>query len=206
MRQDVLDKARDDPRGTAARILDAAEVEFAEHGFPGASTREIARRARVPFGALHYHWGSKQQLREAVYTRLADRLQETFVRNFVPGTTPGEILDNLTDAYFELLVANRSAVRLACRTFLEVRDPHIERLFSRQTEWGVRSFQDLAPGTTIDVMAVILLLSSAFVGVITNEAGQETNLGGSIFKSRAARERVRAQLRRMSRAMFQIVE
>src|SRR5439155_5649321 len=69
MRQEVLDKAREDPRGTPARILDAAEDVFAAEGYAGASMRDIARRAEVPFGALHYHWGSKKQLWEAVFTR-----------------------------------------------------------------------------------------------------------------------------------------
>ena len=62
MRQDVLAKALDDPAGTPARILDAAEQVFAERGYAGTSTREIARRAGVPFGALHYYWGSKKLL------------------------------------------------------------------------------------------------------------------------------------------------
>jgi len=73
MRQEVLDKARDDPHGTPARLLAAAEEVFAEGGYAGAATREIARRAGVPFGALHYHWGSKRQLWEAVFKRLGER-------------------------------------------------------------------------------------------------------------------------------------
>ena len=82
MRQEVLDKARDDPHGTPARLLDAAEEVFAEGGYAGAATREIARRAGVPFGALHYHWGSKRQLWEAVFKRLGERTQ----------TAPAEVL------------------------------------------------------------------------------------------------------------------
>src|SRR5207249_1039654 len=99
MRQEVLDKARDDPYGTPARLLDAAEQVFAEGGYAGAATREIARRAGVPFGALHYHWGSKRQLWEAVFKRLGERTRDTLMRNLVPGRTPGETLDNLTDAF-----------------------------------------------------------------------------------------------------------
>jgi len=46
MRQEVLDKARDDPHGTPARLLDAAEEVFAEGGYAGAATRE---RNFLPF-------------------------------------------------------------------------------------------------------------------------------------------------------------
>ena len=37
-----LDKVRESPQSTKARILAAAEEVFAQKGFDGASTREIA--------------------------------------------------------------------------------------------------------------------------------------------------------------------
>src|SRR2546426_10729784 len=113
MRQEALDKAREDPRGTPARILDAAEDVFAEQGYGAASTREMARRAGVPFGALHYHWGSKQQLWEAVFNRLGERTRETIMRNLRPGTTRRELSDNLVDSFLDLLVAHPNTTRLA---------------------------------------------------------------------------------------------
>src|SRR5438445_8678237 len=99
MRQDTLQKAHADPDGTPAKILDAAEAVFAEHGYGGASTREIARRAGIPFGGLHYHWGSKRQLWQAVCKRIADRSRETLMRALVGGGSAAEILDRITDAF-----------------------------------------------------------------------------------------------------------
>src|SRR5437879_1991191 len=113
MRQEALDKAREDPSGTPARILDAAEDVFAEQGYGAASTREMARRAGVPFGALHYHWGSKEQLWEAVFKRLGERTRETIMRNLRPGTTRRELSDNLVDSFLDLLVAHPNTTRLA---------------------------------------------------------------------------------------------
>jgi AcrR family transcriptional regulator len=55
----ALEKAREAPGSTKARILAAAEAVFAEKGFQGASTREIAGRAAVNISSLHYHWESK---------------------------------------------------------------------------------------------------------------------------------------------------
>src|SRR5919197_3674803 len=104
MREDVLRKAADDPRGTAARILDAAEEVFAEEGYLAASTRWIAKRARVPFGALHYHWGSKKQLWEAVWRRLDERTRETVLRNLVPGRSPRETINNMVDAFMDVFL------------------------------------------------------------------------------------------------------
>jgi TetR/AcrR family transcriptional regulator len=48
------------------RILAAAAVEFAEHGFAGARVDRIARRARVNKAMLYYHFGSKQHLYRAL--------------------------------------------------------------------------------------------------------------------------------------------
>lgn len=53
--------------GTSApeRILAAALAAFAERGFQGATTREIAAAAGVPQGLVTYHYASKQALWEA---------------------------------------------------------------------------------------------------------------------------------------------
>src|SRR5437764_12231611 len=125
MRQEALDKARENPRGTPARILDAAEDVFAEQGYGAASTREMARRAGVPFGALHYHWGSKKQLWEAVFARLGDRTRDTIMRNLKPGNSAAELADNLVDAFLDLLIATPNTVRLAHRMTLEPGELHL---------------------------------------------------------------------------------
>ena len=207
MRDEVLAKALDDPRGTAARILDAAEAIFAEHGFGAASTRAIARRARVPFGALHYHWGSKKELWEAVFKRLAERTRETLLRNLAPGRTPREALDNLTDAFFALLIANPNTVRLAFRMTLEPRPLHlltVRTMFRELSDLGAGIFRELVPGADLDVPATIHVVSCAFVAAIADVDSQVDLLGGDVFSSRAARDRLRAELRRLARLMFQL--
>src|SRR5690242_9006825 len=45
-----------------ARILAAAESVFAETGFSGATTAEIAKRAGVPKANLHYYFKTKTDL------------------------------------------------------------------------------------------------------------------------------------------------
>ncbi len=56
-----------DEASTRERMLDAALSAFSELGYDGASTREIAARARVNQGLIPYYFGSKEGLwREAV--------------------------------------------------------------------------------------------------------------------------------------------
>ncbi|WP_314148945.1 TetR family transcriptional regulator [uncultured Leifsonia sp.] len=47
---------------TAAKILDAAQEEFAEQGLEGGTIRGIARRAGVDPSLVLQHYGSKQKL------------------------------------------------------------------------------------------------------------------------------------------------
>lgn len=47
---------------TQQKIIEAAEIEFAEMGYAGASIREITKRAGVNVAAVNYHFGSKEIL------------------------------------------------------------------------------------------------------------------------------------------------
>ena len=63
---------------TRERLVDAALQVFAVHGFEGATTREIARRAGVALAALPYHFETKEALWRAAADRIFGRLGETF--------------------------------------------------------------------------------------------------------------------------------
>ena len=53
-----------------ADLLEAAAVEFAAHGFAGASTRRIAQRAGAHQPQINYHFTSKEQLWRATVDHL----------------------------------------------------------------------------------------------------------------------------------------
>ena len=153
MRDAVLEKAAENPAGTAARILDAAEEVFAADGYEAASTREMARRAGVPFGAVHYHWGSKKELWEAVVRRLGDRTRETVLQNLVPGRTLGATLDNMVDAFLELLIANPNTARIGYRMVLEpagLATPTVHGLIRGMGDLGLAILRDRFPEVEID--------------------------------------------------------
>ena len=58
---------------TRERIIEAAAQEFAEHGFEGASTRNVATQAGVQHPLVVYHFKSKEGLWRAVLTSLNER-------------------------------------------------------------------------------------------------------------------------------------
>ncbi|KAB2936347.1 MAG: TetR/AcrR family transcriptional regulator [Candidatus Contendobacter sp.] len=61
---------------TRQRLLDAAEALFAEHGFAETSLRAITTQARANLAAVHYHFGSKDELLHAVFARRLKMLNE----------------------------------------------------------------------------------------------------------------------------------
>ena len=99
-------------RANEALLLDAAEAEFAESGFAGASTAAIAARAGLPKANLHYYFGTK----EAIYRAVLDRILKLWLQAFDPGTAgddPAEVLE----AYIRAKVRHSREHPLASRVF-----------------------------------------------------------------------------------------
>src|SRR5580693_8422359 len=63
---------------TRDRILDAAAAEFANHGFEGASTRNVAVNAGVQHPLVTYHFESKEGLWRAALTSLNERFVKLY--------------------------------------------------------------------------------------------------------------------------------
>jgi AcrR family transcriptional regulator len=61
---------------TKDRILDCAEQLFSKQGFTGTSLRTIIKAAGVNTAAIHYHFGSREGLLEAVIARRAQPVNE----------------------------------------------------------------------------------------------------------------------------------
>src|SRR6266568_1670549 len=68
----------DTPKSSATqgKILDAAEALFMEHGFEATSLRQITATAGVNLAAVNYHFGSKEELFQAVLTRRLDPMNQ----------------------------------------------------------------------------------------------------------------------------------
>jgi TetR/AcrR family transcriptional regulator len=61
---------------TLPAILDAAEIEFATHGFASTRTESIAARAKVVKGLIFHYFKSKEGLYEAVLVRAYQPLSD----------------------------------------------------------------------------------------------------------------------------------
>lgn len=64
----------DDGVKARGRLLDAAEALFAERGFYGVTTRQVADAAGVDVALIYYHFKSKSSLFDGVFERRARTL------------------------------------------------------------------------------------------------------------------------------------
>lgn len=63
-------RAKRDAAATQKRLLDAAEQQFACHGYAGARLKDIAAAASVQITLVHHYFGDKDGLYRAVLERL----------------------------------------------------------------------------------------------------------------------------------------
>lgn len=211
MPRSALEKAREAPLSTKARILAAAEQVFASKGFAGASTREIAAGAGVNISSLHYHWESKETLYFAVFQNIYDRILE-LLRTALPDGSSSRlpataVIDEAMGRLFDFFADQPNVPKLMVRRLLESGETTLEierniavpawRLFS---SWTLQSGQKLresdAPLFMLTVHSVLLLFlldSQQFVSV----------LGGSA-RSAALRPRVRGYIIQLVHKLLEV--
>ena len=80
-------------------LLDAAEAEFADAGIETGSLRKIMRAASADPGAVHYHFGGRKALAEAVLSRVLVPLNARRLELLDRAEASGELtLAELVDA------------------------------------------------------------------------------------------------------------
>src|SRR5205085_6748352 len=105
-------------------LLDAALVEFAERGYEGTSTEDIARRAGISQPYLFRLFGTKKELFKATTVRCFRETLEMFQRA-AEGQRGEEALQAMGAAYMELLVNDRTRLRAQMQAYAACDDPEI---------------------------------------------------------------------------------
>jgi AcrR family transcriptional regulator len=115
-------------RSTAAarrdEVLDAALIEFAEHGFEGASTEDIARRAGISQPYLFRLFGTKKELFKASVARCLRETLEMFQRA-AEGKRGEDALKAIGQAYQKQLEEDRTRLRAQMQAYAACDDPEI---------------------------------------------------------------------------------
>jgi AcrR family transcriptional regulator len=94
-------------------ILEAALDVFAEHGFEGATTKEIATRADVTQGLIYFYFPSKEDLFFAAFDYQAAQLAERMYGMIeTEGRAPEAVLREMIGRLVEALATPRSVSML----------------------------------------------------------------------------------------------
>ena len=122
---------------TRARVLDAAEALFANHGYDATSTDAILASAAISRGALYHHFATKQEVFEAVFERVSDGAIERAVRSARRSDSPREAL-----------------VQTCLRWLREVRRPDVAAIVVEQGPrvLGWKRARDLEARTSLGLM------------------------------------------------------
>ena len=101
----------DRSHATRAALLASGRALFAERGFAGTAREQIVERAGVTRGALHHHFGTKQDLFAAVFEELEAELAARIAAAAMAGDDP------------------RQQLRRGCHEFLDAAlDPAVQRI------------------------------------------------------------------------------
>src|SRR5438094_9166781 len=96
-------------------ILDAAQIEFAERGWAGTSTEDIAREAGISQPYLFRLFGTKKELFKATVARCFRETLEIFQRA-AEGKRREEALHSMGEAYVQLL-SDRTRLRAQIQSY-----------------------------------------------------------------------------------------
>jgi TetR/AcrR family transcriptional regulator len=172
-----------DPERTRERILDAAAVEFGEHGFAGARISAIARRAGVNEQLISYYFDSKEGLYRA--------LQQHWQMISADARRPELSIADVVAAFLRLNVEQRSFARLLAWDGLAhtgsdavVQDAY----FAEMVEELVRRQRAGELANDLDPAHVLLMLFAAALAptVIPQIASQLTGLSADSAEFQAA--------------------
>ncbi len=106
---------RQDGDATRTQLLDVAGQVFAERGFADATSKEICTRANTNMAAVNYHFGSRDQLYEAVLVEAHNHLLRL------------EVMQEVA----QMPIAPRDKLRLVCRGI-------VTKLTAADAHWGPR--------------------------------------------------------------------
>jgi AcrR family transcriptional regulator len=105
-------------------VLDAAYLEFAEHGLDGGSTEVIAAKAGISQPYVFRLFGTKKELFIAVVARCFRETLESFQRA-AEGKRGYDALHAMADVYHEQLLGDRVRLRSQMQAYAACGDPEI---------------------------------------------------------------------------------
>jgi len=189
---------------TKNKILDAAELLFADKGFNGTSLREITSLGEVNLAAVNYHFGSKKELIKAVMSRymneLSPRLEsvlnalcqedaqpsliEVFSAFIEPLLYLNTFKENGTSTFLQLLGRGYTDSQGFLRWFLTTQYPGVFSLFTQAVHkaYPELSAEEMFWRLHFTMGTIVFTMSSndALIDIAQNDFDREVDIAGVI--------------------------
>jgi len=189
---------------TKNKILDAAEILFADKGFNGTSLREITSLGEVNLAAVNYHFGSKKELINAVMSRymneLSPRLEsalsalcqddaqpsliEVFSAFIEPLLHLNSFKENGTSIFLQLLGRGYTDSQGFLRWFLTTQYPGVIERFTQAVH---KAYPELSAEEmfwrlhfTMGTIVFTMSSSDALIDIAQNDFDRQVDIAGVI--------------------------
>ena len=189
---------------TKDKILDAAELFFADKGFNGTSLREITSQAEVNLAAVNYHFGSKKELIKAVMSRYMNELspklelslinlcsqdsdislEDVFFAFVDPLLSLNEFKENGTSTFLQLLGRGYTDSQGFLRWFLTTQYPNV---FDNFTNAVKKAYPELSAEEmfwrlhfTMGTIVFTMSSSDALIDIAASDFNRDIDISGVI--------------------------
>ena len=184
---------------TKEQILNVAEQQFGEKGFAGTTLRSVIREAGVNIAAVHYHFGSKEELFVAVVRRVAQQMVPVQLEELAKYTSENKTpsVENVMEAFFApplRMISQMGEAGMIRSQFIgrcRAEPLPIQQIGDREFNESQQRFLDILqrvfPNQTrlelewkLDLMIAILIRTLNQVGqsgkVMTGNSGEEVDI------------------------------
>ncbi len=171
-----LTRSPRDPEATKLQILDAAEIEFAQHGLHGTRVDPIAKRAGVSPRMIYYYFENKEGLYQAVLLRPATLLHRIFQELELEQLPSDRALSALIRAAIGYETANRAKGMLLFQEAIQNQGKYftiakwhepiemLAKILHRGVESGVFGVIDVQM-TTLNIIGICTFYANAYENV-----------------------------------------
>ena len=195
------------PADTRERILESGMDVFAEHGFRGASSREIGKRAEVNQALVNYHFGSKQKLWEAVCTECGARVLRVVQSSVRIPAVPEEVVDDVVGGLFDAFVRDARPPRILTWAVLQADAMDFEgtaQTFQPLIDLCHQYVDNVQAGgryVNLDLKILLGLFQGMLVFQIVDQPGHRWSFGKD-FTDPDHAQRVKSQLLQAARLLL----
>ncbi|MEK6479084.1 TetR/AcrR family transcriptional regulator [Catalinimonas sp. 4WD22] len=125
---------------TEDKILYAAEEIFHQKGFSGARMQEIADRAEINKGLLHYYFKTKDKLFEAVFSKAFDLMVNRLNTILTTQQSLDNKIDLMVDAYMGMLIKHPHLPLFVINELNRHPDEFINRVLTNKRRPNIQAF------------------------------------------------------------------